>query len=110
MSHPYFAVEESRQGAEVRVSLVGELDLYTAPALEDRLQGLAFTSRVVRLDLSKLDFIDSSGLRVLIRALQDARDDGRALQIEPDISINVKRALNLVSLDRYLVGDEANSR
>ena len=106
MTRPFFAVEESRRDGHVRLSLIGELDLYTAPGLEDRLHGLAFTSRVVRLDLSKLEFIDSAGIRVLIRAIRDARDDGRQLQIEPDVGRNVRLALNLVNLDRYLVGDE----
>jgi anti-sigma B factor antagonist len=110
MTLPDFAIHEQRRDGEVRLTLVGELDLYRAPGLEDRLQSLTFTSRVVRLDLSKLDFIDSSGLRVLIRAFQDARDDGRQLRIEPAVSPNVKLAMNLARFDRYLLGDETSSR
>jgi anti-anti-sigma factor len=62
MTHPCFVVEMQHKDGEARLRLIGELDPYTAPRLEDRLHGLTFTSRVVRLDLSKLDFIESSGL------------------------------------------------
>ncbi len=46
LAHPYFAVEERHQDREAWPTLIGVLDLYPAPALEDRLQGLAFASRV----------------------------------------------------------------
>ena len=47
--------------------LSGEVDLATAPLLEDALQELAAnTSGDVRLECAPLSFIDSSGLRVLV--------------------------------------------
>ena len=63
---------EQHGGAAVVVP-TGELDLATAPALEDAL-GRAFESgsgRVV-LDLRELEFIDSSGLRTLLTAHRQA--------------------------------------
>src|SRR5579871_3223563 len=50
VAHPHgpsiFAVEERHQDREAWPTLIGVLDPYAAPALEDRLQGLAFASRV----------------------------------------------------------------
>jgi anti-sigma B factor antagonist len=56
-------VEEHEDGPVVRVS--GELDLATAPRLEECLRDL--DGQTVTLDFSELTFIASSGLRVLLR-------------------------------------------
>jgi anti-sigma B factor antagonist len=74
------------------VSLGGEIDLYTAPKLEDALAGLtASGARRVVIDLAGAAFIDSTVLDVLLNALTrlDAgggelilvSDDRRILQI-----------------------------
>ncbi|MFI5009891.1 MAG: STAS domain-containing protein, partial [Solirubrobacterales bacterium] len=53
----------------VSIVLEGELDLANAPQLEERLADVVGTrpSRVV-VDLRRLAFIDSPGLRVLLQA------------------------------------------
>jgi anti-sigma B factor antagonist len=51
----------------------GELDLATAPALEEALQrGFDGDAAHVVLDLRELEFIDSSGLRTLLTARRQA--------------------------------------
>ena len=70
-----FTVRTEQRGDAAVVVPTGELDLATAPALEDAL-GRAFadgTSRVV-LDLRELEFIDSSGLRTLLTARRRAEE------------------------------------
>src|SRR5437588_7330945 len=66
MPMPYFDIEERQEGDWTRLRLVGELDLAAASGLEDRLRQLSEANKRVRVDLSKLDFIDSSGIRLLI--------------------------------------------
>ena len=54
---------------EVRIELTGELDLATSPALERTLQDVTASTgggRVV-VDLRGLSFMDSTGLRVVMR-------------------------------------------
>jgi anti-sigma B factor antagonist len=51
-----------------RVAVSGELDMATAPQLEDALSDAARDSTAVILDLSGLEFIDSSGLHTILRA------------------------------------------
>ena len=68
-----FSVRTEQHGDAAIVIPTGELDLATAPALEESLQG-AFeggAGRVV-LDLRELEFIDSSGLRTLLTARRRA--------------------------------------
>ena len=72
-----FSVRTEQHGEAAVVVPSGELDLATAPALEEAL-GRAFeggSERVV-LDLRELEFIDSSGLRTLLTARRRAEDAG----------------------------------
>ncbi|MFN2607092.1 MAG: STAS domain-containing protein [Acidimicrobiales bacterium] len=71
-----------RQGADrTVVALGGELDLYAAPQLRERL--MALTDGDGRgdlvLDLAELAFIDSTGLGVVVEAAKSARARGRDL-------------------------------
>ncbi len=72
--------------------------------LEDRLRQLRADSLTVRLNLSELRFMDSTGLHVLLRAVQDSRRDGWQLEIEPDVSPPVRRLLQLVNVEGFLLG------
>jgi anti-sigma B factor antagonist len=60
----------SSHAADMRtIAVCGELDLATAPALERELQDAqAAGARVIVLDLGGVEFIDSTGLRVIITA------------------------------------------
>jgi len=66
------------------VRLQGELDLASAPAVEERLAAIEEQGpeRVV-IDLGALAFIDSSGLRVLLLADSRARERGFELVLAP---------------------------
>jgi anti-sigma B factor antagonist len=67
----------------VRIALSGDLDVSTAPSVEERLIALEdgeLPERVV-LDLRGLGFIDSTGLSLLINAHHRGRKAGRRLTI-----------------------------
>ena len=64
------AVEYEGPGCVVRVG--GEVDMATAPQLDECLVNLASGS--VTLDLSAVTFIDSGGLKVLVRAIKRAAE------------------------------------
>jgi anti-anti-sigma factor len=97
-----FKIHESQNGLTVRLSLTGELDLGAAPLLEDRLARLRAARSPVRLDLSHLDFIDSTGLHLLVRTVGDAQIKGWQLEIERDVAPEVLRLFRLVHLDRFV--------
>jgi anti-anti-sigma factor len=65
----------------LRLMLVGELDLAATPGLQERLQSLKAEGAAVRLDLSRLEFADSSGLRTLISSAEAAQHDGWQLEV-----------------------------
>jgi anti-anti-sigma factor len=97
-------IYEDRQNGWVRLSLLGALDIGSARALEERLSRLRAGNLDVRFDLSKLEFIDSTGLQVLIQAVQEARAEGRRLEVEPDLAPQVERLFDLIGANHMLVG------
>jgi anti-sigma B factor antagonist len=73
-----FSVEEHNEGGATVVAAIGELDLRTSPELEERLDRVFKTGvPLVILDLRGIEFMDSTGLRVLLTAHQRAHDTGK---------------------------------
>jgi anti-sigma B factor antagonist len=67
------SADESADGAVLRIQ--GEVDVYTSPALRDELYRIIDGgAKRVTLDLGGMDFIDSSGLGVLVGALKRVRE------------------------------------
>jgi anti-sigma B factor antagonist len=101
MTSPFdVTIEES--GDAAYVTLRGELDISTAGPLEDNLQRVeAGEPELLVIDLSRLDFMDSTGLRLLISADQRAREAGRRLVLVRGNDI-VQRVLRLTGLDERL--------
>lgn len=64
------------------VTVTGEVDLATAPGLDDELVALldGGSTRLV-VDLAGVDFLDSSGLGVLVKALKRTREKDGSLDL-----------------------------
>ena len=99
---PTFEIRESRAGDAVRLSLTGELDIATTPVLEERLTRLRAVRSPVRLDLSRLEFIDSTGLHLLVRMVGEARIKRWQLEVEPEVAPQVMHVLKLMHLERIV--------
>ena len=105
MTRPsHFEIRESPLGGSLRLSLTGELDLASAPKLADRLARLRVRKSPVRLDLSKLEFIDSTGIHLLIRTVGEARIKRWPFQIEPEVAPQVMRVLRLARIEHFVMG------
>jgi anti-anti-sigma factor len=79
------------------VALVGELDLAVVDRLSRRLEQLSRGGTRARVDLSRLEFIDVSGVRALMRAAQHrCRHDEQLLEIGREITPIVRRVIDLV--------------
>lgn len=75
----------------------GEIDASTVDQLKQRLDE---ADGDVVVDLSGVEFIDSSGLRVLIGTQQALEADGRSLTLRSP-SRSVQRLFELSSVDSY---------
>jgi anti-anti-sigma factor len=82
MAIPAFDIQVVRNGQATRIAPAGELDIATTPALE---QAIADATRepgsALVLDLRRLTFMDSTGLRTLAQTNARAQDDGFTLSI-----------------------------
>lgn len=91
-------VQRKEERGRLRLALEGELDLYSAPALDDALveaEGEGWPLLV--LDLGALEFMDSSGLRLIVRSHARAQERGRRVVIVngPDTIARVFAATHL---------------
>jgi anti-anti-sigma factor len=65
------AVRSRREGDAHVIELVGELDLDGAPGLEEEIKRVEDSDApAIVIDLGQLEFIDSSGLRLLVMAAE----------------------------------------
>src|SRR5947209_9142500 len=103
-----FEVLESRAGDRCWLRLSGELDLASAPIVEDRLTRLRGLKLPVSLDLSRVEFIDSTGIHLLVRTVGEARLKHWDLRIENDIPPQLMSVLRLLHLDRFLLSARAD--
>jgi anti-sigma B factor antagonist len=71
-----FRVEERRNGERTVLAVHGELDLATVDDVRARLDALRAERRPVVLDLDSLDFMDSTGIRLVLQAAQDGAKTG----------------------------------
>ncbi|HET7418055.1 MAG TPA: STAS domain-containing protein [Solirubrobacterales bacterium] len=83
------------------ISVRGELDLSTAPELEGPLeQALDGGEGSLLMDLSSCEFIDSTGIALIVRAWQrlDSGENGRSLVICSQ-NEQVRRVLEITGLE-----------
>jgi anti-anti-sigma factor len=80
------------------VAVAGEVDIDTAPLFEDRLLALAGP---IRLDMRAVTFIDSSGVRALVRMHDHCERDGRVFSVQV-CSPPVERLLQSLGLHDVL--------
>jgi anti-sigma B factor antagonist len=76
-------VSSRSEGDRVIVALSGEIDLYTAPRLQSQLSAALNVDRPVRLvvDMSGVEFCDSTGMNVLLAAQRMAREQGGNVEL-----------------------------
>ena len=90
---------ESKNGVAI-VQLAGELDLYNAPDVRTALQeATADGPERVVVDLSEVEFIDSTALGVLIEARTRLPNRQSFLLAAP--GLETRRALEISGLDRH---------
>ncbi len=88
------------EGAWTILEVVGEVDLYTAPTLHDRLLAMIDGgTRSLVVDLEGVGFMDSSGLGVLVGGLKRLRENGGQMSLVCREGSTLK-VLTVTGLDR----------
>jgi len=100
MSDMNLLVESKEAGDWTIVEVKGEVDLYTAPRLKEELSSLADQGRIhIAVDLEGVEFLDSTGLGVLIGSLRRCRERGGALALVAPREA-VQKVLRITGLDK----------
>jgi anti-sigma B factor antagonist len=77
----------------------GELDFATAPTLEDALKNVISSgANNITLDFHEVTFLDSEGLKVLLRAYRHLRDHGGSMRVQ-GCSRFVARTFEILGLE-----------
>jgi anti-sigma B factor antagonist len=97
----------SQENDRVVLALDGELDMASAPMLERAVEeaGTGESSTVV-LDLHHLEFIDSTGLRIILSARRQCQERGQELAVTQG-SQQVERLLSVTGMSAHLRTVEA---
>lgn len=83
------------------LAIEGEIDVYTAPRLREKLLPLCATEKTVTLYLSQVKYIDSTGLGVLIGAYKAQRSAGGKLVLS-GINARLQRLFRITGLDEVM--------
>ena len=98
-----FSISVTEQGGRAVVAITGELDLATAPDLEAVVLERLDAGQSVVIDLRELQFMDSSGLRVLIAAHTRANEGaGEFAIVRPREGSEVAKILAIAGVEQQL--------
>ena len=101
MNLPFEIVSEVRDGA-FEASVQGRMDTITAPELLKRFQDAGGDVKAIRLDVSRMSYISSAGLRVLVMMYKSQGGaDGFKMT---GVSEDVRKILETAGMDRLLLG------
>jgi anti-sigma B factor antagonist len=101
-----FEMAERHEGRAIVVVLRGELDFGTAGQVQARLAELRDDGAPTLLDLDRLTFIDSTGIRLVLTASEDAERTSWSFRVTRG-SERVRRVLEAAQVIDRLPYDDA---
>ena len=88
-------------GGVARIVLAGELDLESIPRFEGLVASAVMRADRCVIELRELTFVDSSGVRALLRARRRASESGATLEIA-NATLTVSRVLTEAGVEHTL--------
>ena len=93
-------ITKESSGTDLTLKLQGRLDTATAPALERELKDPLGGVRALTLDLERLEYISSAGLRVLLSAQKTMNKQGS--MVVRNVCPMVKEVFDLTGFSDFL--------
>lgn len=85
------------------VELEGEIDVYTSGQLKEFFKSIIEEKKAnIKIDANKLEYIDSTGLGILIGALKRLKQEDKDIIIS-NIRPNIGKLLNITGLDKIFI-------
>ncbi|GAA1780928.1 anti-sigma factor antagonist BldG [Streptomonospora arabica] len=100
-------ISSQSQGDSAVVTVRGEIDLYTAPQLQSGLvNALEDGARRLLVDMSRVEFCDSTGMSVLLSGMKRARaKEGDLVLVAPKPA--VRKILEVTGLDAVFAVEDS---
>lgn len=87
----------------VKINLIGEVDIYTAQSLKEKLYSIIDEVNMdLRIDCSELNYIDSTGLGIFVGALKKAKQNDKKIYIT-NLKENIKKLFLITGLDKLFI-------
>ncbi|MGE4283295.1 MAG: STAS domain-containing protein [Clostridia bacterium] len=104
-SNLVFTVKETSDSV-ITVALSGEIDISTVGELKEKLyNSIEQNYQTIKLDCMSLNYIDSTGLGVLVGALKKVKHyDGEIVLV--NLKNNIKKLFLITGLDKVFVIEE----
>lgn len=95
-------INKAISNQNVIITLKGRLDTMTAPQLDDEVKGIDFDEvETVTLNLKDLEYISSSGLRVILALYKNLKSKGGNLKIV-NVSNTIMELFSMTGMADYL--------
>lgn len=102
MQAEHLQIDVRNEPDRIVLALHGELDLASAPFLQSEIESAeASDATLVVLDLDGLEFIDSTGLRIILAAHERAQERGQMLALTRG-SHQVQRLMSITRVGEHL--------
>ena len=87
----------------VKINLIGEVDIYTAQSLKEKLYSIVDEINMdLRIDCSELNYIDSTGLGIFVGTLKKAKQNDKKIYIT-NLKENIKKLFLITGLDKLFI-------
>lgn len=96
-------LREERLGDSVAIFISGEVDIYTSQDLKDKLYDIVDSNKMdLKIDCKGLNYIDSTGLGILVGALKRAKQYDKKIYIS-NLRENIKKLFIITGLDKVFI-------
>lgn len=88
-------------GSEVTLAVEGRVDTNTSPALQKAILEAFQGAKLLKIDLEKVDYVSSAGLRAFLLGQKTAGSKGAAMELH-HVAPTVKSVLDSVGFSKIL--------
>ena len=93
------SIEQKIDGNIGKLFLSGEIDLDKSPEVRENIKDLIDKVKIIEVQLSKVNYIDSSGIAALVEGMQLSKSNSKEFFLT-DVSNEVMKVIKLAHLDK----------
>lgn len=96
-----FTYQLEEKDGQITIYCEGDMDIDAGELIEEQLEPALQSHATIVLDLAQVQFVDSSGIGLLIKLVQDLQEQERVVWLE-HIQPEVMEVFELLQLDEIL--------